>query len=89
MFFVEFSIRSNAMSQTTSYYTHAELSLAAFANLAPGVDPVPALTDCAIDTQLDVLTKPSFNPHSIVLLTDTSKVSPGSTRGDDAWSLVA
>jgi hypothetical protein len=43
----------------------------------------------AIGTQLDVLTEHSFNPHSIVLLTDASKVSPGSTRGDDAWSLAA
>ena len=36
------------MSQTTSYYTYAELSLASYANLAPGVDPVPALTDSAV-----------------------------------------
>jgi hypothetical protein len=52
MFFVEFSKRSNAMSQTTRYYTHAELSLAAYADLAPGVDPVPALTDSAVGMSL-------------------------------------
>jgi hypothetical protein len=51
--------------------------------------PVIAGLDSAIGTQLDVLTEPSFNPHSIVLLIDASKVSPGGTQGSSAWSLAA
>jgi len=36
------------MSQITDYFTQAELALAAYANLLPNIDPVPALTDDAV-----------------------------------------
>jgi len=48
MYFVKCSQWSDAMSQITDYFTQAELALAAYANLLPNVDPVPALTDDAV-----------------------------------------
>lgn len=40
------------MSQISNYFIHSELALAAYANLAPGEDPVPALTDNAVGMSL-------------------------------------
>ncbi|MBK9956585.1 MAG: hypothetical protein IPP18_16240 [Rhodocyclaceae bacterium] len=55
------------------------------------IDPDAASTGLgsAIGTRLDVLTEPSLNSHSIVLLTDVLKVSRGGAPSNDTWELAA